>query len=311
MTLAFDHSMPTAPEARALMPNLFVIGASKSGSSALHAYLRPHPEISMSREKEPCFFVEQSELRRAWPIMARNACSHDWTAYLDLWRGGEAKRYRGEGSVFYSQTPHRSGVPARIKAACPEARIIYTVREPVARAISHYWQRSKEFAESLPLERAVRENALYRDSSDYALQLEAYLEHFDRSQIHVVVAEDLRNHRRETLADVIAWLGLEPYDYEDAELTERHKSPPTSRRERFPFVSAVRDSSAWQSIRTRLPAGVVDRLRAGATTQFHKAKVDEAPARAWLTEYLAPRTKAFEALLGRRIPQWSAAQRNT
>lgn len=287
-----------------LCPNLFIVGASKAGSSALHAYLAAHPQICMSREKEPCFFVDPGELRSAWPIMARQPCSHDWDAYLDLWNDGENARYRGEGSVFYSQAPHRSNVPARIAAVSPDARIIYTVREPVTRAIGHYWQRFKEFQEPLPLDRAVRENPLYRDTSDYALQYRAYLEHFDASQIRVIVAEDLRAHRREVLAQCIDWLGLEPFAYEEFQLADRHRSPPTSRRQRFPLVSRVRNSGLWSIARGRLPAAFVARLREASTITFDKQQVDEAPARAWLAEYLAPRRAAFEAMLGRRIIAW-------
>jgi hypothetical protein len=286
------------------MPNLFVIGASKSGSSALHAYLSPHPEIAMSTEKEPCFFVEQKELEAAWPIMARRPCSHDWHAYLDLWSGGEGVRYRGEGSVYYSQAPHRSGVPERIRAACPDARIVYTVREPVERAIGHYWQRFKEFQEPLTLDRAVRENALYRDTSDYALQIGEYLAHFDRSQIHVMVAENLRSRRRETLDALADWLGIERYEYSGDQLRERHRSPPTSRRERFPWVASLRDSRIWSSARERLPRQAVALLRGAATVEIDKADVDESGARDWLAEYLAPRTARFEAMIGREISEW-------
>lgn len=299
--------IPPAPAdsaSRALMPNLFVIGASKSGSSALHAYLRVHPEICMSREKEPCFFVDSAELETAWPIMARRDCSHQWPAYLELWQGGEAARYRGEGSVYYSQAPHRSNVAARIAAHCPDARIIYTVREPVARAVGHYWQRFKEFQEPLPIEQAMRQNALYRDTSDYALQIEQYLAHFPENQIKVVVAEDLRTRRREVLAEVFGWLGVAAYDYEESELTDRHKSPPTSRRQRFPLVKRLRDSSLWAAAREKLPKPLVDRLRAASTTSFDKGEVDESGARAYLRDYLAPRRAAFEALIGRRIDAW-------
>lgn len=296
--------LPADPSKLALMPNLFVIGASKSGSSALHAYLRVHPDIRMSDEKEPCFFIEQSELEEAWPIMARNACSHEWDAYLDLWKGGESARYRGEGSVYYSQTPHRSGVPARIASVCPDARIIYTVREPVARAIGHYWQRFKEFQEPLPLEQAVRENPLYRDTSDYALQLRAYLEYFDRSQIYVLAAEDLRHNRREILADVLKWLELPEYNFSDDEISERHKSPPTSRRQRFPMVSALRDSALWAQARKVLPKSVVKTLRETATVKFDKASVDESGARAYLQSYLAPKQAELEEMIGRKIPFW-------
>ncbi|SFF86794.1 Sulfotransferase family protein [Novosphingobium sp. CF614] len=288
-------------------PNLFIIGASKSGSSALHAYLNAHPQIRMSTEKEPCFFVDQGELESAWPIMARQPCSHDWDAYLDLWRGGEQARYRGEGSVYYSQAPHRAQVPARIAAASPDARFIYTVREPVTRAIGHYWQRFKEFQEPLGIEAAMRDNPLYRDTSDYALQLQAYREHFDASRIHVIVAEDLRAHRREVLAKCLDWLGLEPFEYTETQLADRHRSPPTSRRQRFPFVSRIRNSGLWSVARERLPAGIVNHLRAVSTVSFDKQQVDERGARAYLAQYLTPRRAAFEDMIGRRIPAWDPA----
>jgi len=289
----------------ALRPNLFVIGASKAGSSALHAYLRPHPDICMSAEKEPCYFVDQDELERAWPIMARQPCSHDWNAYRDLWHGGEGARYRGEGSVYYSQAPHRSGVPARIAAVSPDARIIYTVREPVARAIGHYWQRFKEFQEVLPIEEAMRQHSLYRDTSDYALQLGEYLKHFDAAQIHVIVAEELRSNRREVLAQCIEWLGLAPIHYEDSQITDRHRSPPTSRRQRFPLVRQLRDSGLWARIRGNLPRSVVDRLRSASTVSFDKAEVDERGARRYLESYFKPRRAEFERLIGRSIAAWN------
>ena len=295
---------PTDPERLKLMPNLFVIGASKSGSSAVHAYLSPHPDICMSSEKEPCFFVDRAELQQAWPVMARQRCSHEWGAYLDLWRGGENAIYRGEGSVYYSQAPHRSHVPARIAAACPDARIVYSVREPVTRAIGHYWQRFKEFQETLSLDRAVRENPLYRDTSDYAAQLRAYLEYFDMGQIKIIVAEDLRTKRREVLSDLLQWLGLPEFDYSEAQLADNHRSPPTSRRQRFPMVSQIRDSAAWAAARKRLPASLVDRLRAASTVRFQKAQVDESGAREYLGRYLAPRRAEFEEMIGRRIEAW-------
>ena len=300
-----DFALPPQDAAsRALMPNLFVIGASKAGSSALHFYLNPHPDIRMSREKEPCFFVDQAELQAAWPIMARQPCSHRWDAYLELYAGGEGARYRGEGSVYYSQAPHRSGVARRIAASCPDARIVYVVREPVGRAVAHYWQRFKEFQETLDIDEAVRANAIYRDTSDYALQLQEYLAVFDASQVKVVVAEDLRTRRREVLDDLYHWLGLAPYEYKPEELIDRHVSPPTTRKERFPMVSKFRDSGLWSILRRHLPKAMVNRLRATGTTTFDKAEVDERGARDYLRAYLAPRRAEFERLIGRRIDAW-------
>ena len=289
---------------RALTPNLFIIGASKSGSTALNRYLKAHPDIHMSPVKEPCFFVDRRELEEAWPIMARNPASHDRDAYLALFRGGEGAAYRGEASVYYSQSPHRSGVAARLARASPEARILYVVREPVSRAIAHYWQRAKEFQDPLPLGEAIRAHAIYRDTSDYAMQMGEYLRVFDRTRIHVVVAEELRASRRETLARVFDWLGVSRFEHAPEALADVHVSSPVSRRPRFGFVRGVRDSALWAGARRALPEAAVDRLRRLATTPLEKRAVDDRAARAFLREHLAERTPAFEAMIGRRLDLW-------
>lgn len=285
-------------------PNLFVIGASKSGSTALNRYIGMHPRIHMSRVKEPCFFVEQEELALAWPIMARNPASHDRDAYLALFRDGEGAAYRGEASVYYSQSPHRSGVAARIAEAVPDARILYVVREPVSRALAHYWQRAKEFQDDLPLADAIRRNAIYRDTSDYAMQLTEYAAAFPRERIRVILAEDLRAERHRTLASLFDWLGLEPFDYPEEALPDVHVSSPLSRRQRFGFVRGVRDSAVWATARRALPEPVVDRLRRLGTMPFEKREVDDRAARDWLGRYFEDRIPAFEEMIGRSLDLW-------
>lgn len=287
-----------------LTPNLFIIGASKAGSSALHAYLNYHPDIQMSTEKEPCFFVEQSELRDIWPIMARQPYSNEWDSYLNLWKGGEHAQYRGEASVYYSQSTHFSNIPERIAAACPDARIIYNVREPVSRSISHYWQRYKEFQEKDNLDLAVKNNPIYRDTSDYAMQLLAYLQYFKRSQIHIVFAERLRNQRNEVLDELFEWLELDQFPYTDSQIAERHVSSDKSRKARFPMVKQARDSKWWMLARKNLPHSVTQNLRRFATIDFEKNTIDDSSTREYLSEYFRPRTKAFETLLGHEISEW-------
>ncbi|MEM8629762.1 MAG: sulfotransferase [Pseudomonadota bacterium] len=286
------------------MPNLFVVGASKTGSSALHAYLKLHPQIFMSATKEPCFFVDQSELEAAWPIMARNPVSHDIEAYREMFKEGRDATYRGEASVYYSQSPHRSGVAARIAAAVPDAKIIYVVREPISRTISHYWQRAKEFQDTLPLEQAIREHAIYRDTSDYALQLEEYYKSFDHRQIRVVISEDLRNDRRNTLAQLFEWLEIEDHVYSEEELADVHVSSEKSRRQRFSFVRTIRDSSMWAAAREVIPTRMLDGLRSYATEPVNKSEIDDREIRAWLKDYFAPRINRLETLIDRNLDHW-------
>ncbi|PDT50408.1 sulfotransferase [Sinorhizobium fredii] len=286
-----------------LKPNLFVIGASKTGSSALHAYLDVHPAIQMSRPKEPCFFVEREQLKRMWPVQAHNKVSYELSAYLAMF-DDQSARYHGEASVYYSQYPHIDGVARRIYDFNPEARIVYLVRDPVTRTIRHYWQRAKELFEPLPLDEAVVEGSIYVDASDYKLQVDQYLNYFDRSSICVVSSEDLRVSRRETLGAILGWLDLPPFEFAESDLTDRHVSPSTSRRARFALARSIRDSATWASVRPLVPKLVRSALARAGTATFERASVDDTAVRKWLADYFRPRVAEFEIFCGRKFPGW-------
>src|SRR4051812_3312851 len=106
------------------LPNLIVIGAKKSGTTSLYVYLDAHPEISMTRDKELNFFVEE----------------RNWSRGLG-WYGEQfdaGAPVRGEASPYYTALPHHRGVPERMASVIPDARLVYMVRDPIARLLSHY-----------------------------------------------------------------------------------------------------------------------------------------------------------------------------
>lgn len=279
------------------MTNLFLIGASKTGSSSLHSYLSHHPQVAGADPKEPCFFVEQEELKVFWPSRAFDPVSHDAAAYQAMF-AGQPTRYRLDSSVFYSQVPHMTGIPARIAATSPDARIIYVVRHPITRTISHYWQRFREMHEERGIDDAVVEGSVFVDTSNYAAQMQAYLEHFDRSQIKVVLSEDLLKNRKAVLDDVFGWLGLEPLEM-DASLERLvHTTKENTRIPRFGFIRNARDSAVWHSVRKLLPTSAIQAIRALTVKQVPRSETDESRVRAFLQAYFEERAGAFDALMG-------------
>ena len=110
-------------------PNLFVIGAMKSGTTTLHEYLGSHPEICMSDRKEPGYFVEEY----GW------SNGVDW--YLRQFSGDGKEKYLGESTTDYTKLPRFKGVARRIAEFNPGAKIMYLLRDPIERTISHYWWR--------------------------------------------------------------------------------------------------------------------------------------------------------------------------
>ena len=177
-------------ERRGALPNLIVIGGLKCGTTSLHHYLNLHPRIAMSRPKELNFFV--AELN--WDLGPDWYASHfDRGAYV-----------RGETSPHYTNLPRFTGVAERMHELLGgQARIVYMVRDPVERILSHYLHNVGGGYESRTLEDALADpGSSYVTRSRYAMQLQPYLETFDRSHVLVVDNAELAGDRAGTMRRV-------------------------------------------------------------------------------------------------------------
>jgi hypothetical protein len=184
---------------RGRLPNFLLIGAMKAGTTSLYHYLQAHPQVYVPEYKAPEFFVAEANLRRGI----------DW--YRKQFAAAEANAVAvGEASNAYAKYPHFDGVPRRIAEHIPDVRLVYIVRDPIARIRSHYQTRFAEGTERLPLEEAVFSNPIYLNYSKYALQIEQYLKWFSREQLLVITAEDLRLQRLATVETVYEFLGVDP-----------------------------------------------------------------------------------------------------
>jgi hypothetical protein len=179
------------------LPNFLIIGAMKAGTTSLYHYLRPHPQIFMSRIKELNFFDKQG----TWPR------GFGW--YAKQFREARPSAVAlGEASPLYTQHPHHAGIPERIAAHLPDVRLIYVVRDPIERIRSHYQHLVAVGLERKPVDRAVLENPLYLNVSRYAFQIEQYLPHVPRERILVITSESLRDDRSAIIKRVYSFLGV-------------------------------------------------------------------------------------------------------
>lgn len=179
------------------LPNLVVIGAQKCGTTALNHYLDLHPEVAMSKPNELNFFLEE----------------RTWSHGLDWYRGhfdAEAP-VRGDQSPNYSAYPLDLGVPERMAATIPNAKLIYTVRDPLKRIAAHWvhdYAKHREHGD-------VRETIMhpfttYLPRSLYFLQLSRFLKYYDPSQVAVIEQGDLLNDRLGTLRRLFEFVGVDP-----------------------------------------------------------------------------------------------------
>jgi hypothetical protein len=181
-----------------VLPNLFIVGAAKCGTTSLHFYLDQHPSISMSTVKEPGIFSAPH-----WRAnLARYAGMLDATAPV-----------RGESSTHYTKHPVYPDVPARIAEVVPEAKLVYVVRDPLERCVSQWVHNVAAGRESRSLNEALREfddpRNLYVMCGRYATQIERYLEHFPVSSLLVVDQTKLLADRRPTLRRVFRFLEVD------------------------------------------------------------------------------------------------------
>jgi hypothetical protein len=166
------------------LPDFIIIGAAKSGTTSLYDYLMQHPNVFMSHIKEPCFFDEAV----AWDK------GLDW--YSSLFNAANENQLCGEASTNYTRWPQVQGVPTKIKKLIPNVKLVYIIRNPVDRAYSHYVHRwTKEVHPGKPFSQDFFEYAstdpMCIDSSMYAMQLDHFLEDFEKDQILVIVFEEL------------------------------------------------------------------------------------------------------------------------
>lgn len=281
-----------------MLPTFFIVGAQKSGTSSLWSYLGRHPEVFVTGDKEPRFFVEERAWRRG----------RSW--YEGLFAAAGDARARGEASTDYSVFPTYAGVPERIASVVPEARIIYLMRDPIERMRSSYHHSLSNGVERRPIATALLEDARYLYQSQYAMQVGRYLEHFARSQVLLVTAEELRKERSETVARVLEFLGVDP-GIEPENLETEYNASDGRTKPRW-WARRVGDGLAALQADDGLPAPIrplvvtVGRVlgpRSREPIHSHELDLDE-ELRARLAVVLRPDLEALRRHMGAAFDCW-------
>ncbi len=240
------------------MPNFLIIGAMKSGTTALYYYLEQHPEVYMSPVKEPNFFSSQSQENASGAVIHIEAYRH-------LFRGVSDENAIGEASHSYLYEPRAA---AEIRRYLPEARLIAILRNPIDRAYSHFLHMVRSGEEPLDdFAQALREEEVrthkgrtfqdYIGRGLYHDQLKRYYTKFRRDQVKVYLYEDLSNAPVDTLQDAFRFLGVDDSFVPDVSLKRnvsgypKHKTVDKLLRKPSPIKDALK---------IYLPAGLRWRL---------------------------------------------------
>ncbi|MBA2525286.1 MAG: sulfotransferase [Pyrinomonadaceae bacterium] len=294
------------------LANLLVIGAMKSGTTSLHRYLNLHPEIQMAGPKELNFFVKPEDC-----LVPQG----DWHRGLDWYRQWFAGDYpvRGESSHHYSAHPVIRGASDRAAQIVPDARLIYIVRDPVERIVSHYMERRIDGLESRPLEEvmvealAAPEMNTYICRSLYFMQASRWLERFPRDRLLVLAFEDLRDRPVETLRRAFRFLEVDETFMSDE--FHRNANPSSQRLEPKPSMARLERLRRRRGARKRtiaprqlVPARARGALRAawrGAAMRSTDRPELSTETRERLAKLVRDDAERLRELTEERYPGWS------
>ncbi|WJW74447.1 sulfotransferase [Thiohalobacter sp. IOR34] len=275
-------------------PNLFILGAMKSGTSSLHAYLGRHPQIYMSEEKEPGYFLDEFTWHKG----------EDW--YLSLFDAAGDVLYRGESSTHYTKLPRFGGASERLHEFAPEARLIYIMRDPVQRTISHYWHMVMSHDESRDMLQAVQENAQYRNVSYYAMQLRPYLERFPAEQIYTLTFEALIAAPEEELGKLFRWLGVDHgFSPDNTGAGYNVGARQFVKPRHGGLLNRFRFSRTWDIASRFVPAPLRALGRRLAVREYDRSAQPLEPVIDYLRPIQREQTEELRQLLGRDFPEWT------
>lgn len=197
------------------LPNFLIIGAAKSGTTAIYTYIKQHPEIFMSPRKELRYFSNINPPPKNIPYHEGVDSLEEYKSYFEKVTN---ERIIGESSPMYLYTP---GAEERIKTLIPDVKLFAILRNPIDRAYSAYMHAKRDWKEPMDSfqEALDKENERieagwgmlwhYINAGYYFEQLSRYFHIFDPSQIKVVLYDDLVNNPYKLLQDLFLFMNVD------------------------------------------------------------------------------------------------------
>jgi hypothetical protein len=229
-------------------PDFLIIGAMKCGTSTLAAQLAAQPGVFMTTPKEPNFFSDDA-------IHARGL---DW--YESLFAAARPEDLKGEASTHYTKLPTHPDTVARLAAAVPAPKLIYMIRNPMARAVSHYIHEWTMGVMEGDIAAAVSAHPELVDYGRYGHQIAPYVARFGRERILLTSLEAMEAAPQAVLEQVWAFLGASGRPVWQQERARENAS--AERIRRFPLHGLVFDNPVARTLRRRLvPQAIRDRIK--------------------------------------------------
>ncbi|MEQ1557428.1 MAG: sulfotransferase domain-containing protein [Methyloglobulus sp.] len=257
----------------ATKPDFIIIGAMKCATSSLHTQLAQQPGIFMTTPKEPSFFSDDSQYARGI----------GW--YEALFNDAQKDDICGESSTHYTKLPHYPHCVERLSAYLPKVKLVYVMRHPLDRLVSHYIHQWSQNVINCEINQAVDQYDELTAFSCYAKQLEPYINVYGRENILPVFFEAVKAHPQRELEKIARFIGYtQPVSWQE-ELSLQNAS--NERIKHFKGYDMLVDSKLMTALRRNLiPQFVRDVIKKNLTMQ-KRPMLDE--------KHIEDLTKIFDA----------------
>jgi hypothetical protein len=286
------------------LPSLFIVGAPKCGTTSMASWLNAHPNVFMSKPKEPNFFCTDLPGTRGFDEL---------TSYLRIFEDASDEHLvLGEASTWYLYS--ETAIPGILELN-PAARVLVMIRNPVEMAQSLHGQllfngieTETDFAHAWTLQpqRADRRFLQYAKVCALGQQLSRAIAVVPSEQLKVIVFDDLRARPKQIYDEVVSWLRLPPFEAVDFSVRNPAKRTRSATVSRF----ARRTPGALLELNKRLKRlagveswGLMDRVTRLNVANVQRKPLDRATL-GELREQFGPDVTMLSKLVGRDLSGW-------
>jgi len=275
------------------LPDFLLVGSMKCGTTTLFMDLCAHPRVFMPDDKEPHNLCDDKVLSDA-----------GLREYAALFAPAHPDQKCGEASTGYTKLPTRTGVVDRArKVLAPDLRLIYIVREPIARIISHHYHLYSNGRTGPVIEDTLANDPRLLDYTRYATQIQPWIDGFGRDAMHFVRFESFIKDRRGHAAALHRHLGLDerPEVISDDAIANKGEGKPVTKG----LTKFLRSPLYKKVVRGLAPAGA---RKWAKKSMLAKAPDRPPPPRPEtvdrLLETLAPECERLASIMGSQAPVW-------
>jgi len=299
-----------------ILPNFFIIGAHKSGTTSLYEYMSQHPSIFMAKVKEPRFFaLSEDKIKYSGPNDPAASCEYDTLEkYATLFESSCDLPLRGEASTLYL---YHNKAPKNIKKLVPDAKLIAVLRNPMERAYSNYLYALRDgrevidnFEEALNLEEERIQEKWgplwhYKRKGLYAMQLERYFKVFNENQIKVIIYDDYKKNPEGICQSIFEFLGVDSSFEPSTGINYNVSGVPKSSSlhqfllnpSSFRFLYKFIPNTVRKKVKEKLMQINIDRDKEKIPTYDHSTHL-------WLCDYYEDDIRKLESIIGRDLSFW-------